>query len=154
LKVKVLLKDIVDALEMQMDDELSFVNLDTGEVHTLSRAVLSEAEESDEEEPEEPELEDDEWELAKRIIANDRFVRLPTKFDIHEWSIMENFAFSLRSDRIREEILDSIHGAGAFRVFKSTIRRLKIEAEWFAFRDEALKEIAIDWCEEHHVEWA
>jgi hypothetical protein len=28
-----------------------------------------------------------------------------------------------------------------------------MESAWFAFRAEALAEMARDWCEENHVEW-
>jgi hypothetical protein len=150
MPAKVLLRDIVEALEMQTDEFLSFVDLVTGRVETVSRDLLSQAEESDKDEPDD--LDDDEWELAKRIAANAGFVRLPTKFDIHEWSIMEEFSRSLSSDRVREELLDAIHGPGAFRVFKSAIRRLKIESDWFASRDRALREIAIEWCHENGIE--
>jgi|ERR1019366_586295 hypothetical protein len=155
MSATVLLKDIVDALEMQSDEFLSFVDLDTGQVETVSRELLGEAEESDDDddEPDLPDWQMPEWELAKRIASSDRFVRLPTKFDVHEWEIMREFSDSVESDRIREELLNAIHGAGAFRYFKDTLRRRRMEPAWFAFRTEALAEIARDWCEEHHVEW-
>jgi hypothetical protein len=155
MSATVLLKDIVDALEMQSDEFLSFVDLDTGQVETVSRELLGEAEESDDDddEPDLPDWQMPEWELAKRIASSDRFVRLPTKFDVHEWEIMREFSDSVDSDRIREDLLNAIHGAGAFRYFKDTLRRRRMEPAWFAFRTEALAEIARDWCEENHVEW-
>jgi Uncharacterised protein family (UPF0158) len=152
----VLLKDIVDALEMQSDEFLSFVDLDTGQVETVSRELLGEAEESDDDDdaPDLPAWQMPEWEVAKRIASSDRFLKLPTKFDVHEWAIMQEFADSVESDRIREDLQNAIHGAGAFRYFKDTLRRhRRLESAWFAFRTEALTEIARDWCEEHHVEW-
>ena len=150
------LKDIVDALEMQFDEQLSFLDLDTGRVEIVSRELLGMAEEGDDgddAEPDSPDLEDEEWEIAKRIVSSDRFVRLPTKFDVHEWSIMEDFSHSVESDTIRDDLLFGIHGAGAFRHFKDTLRRHRIEQEWFSFRDEALRDIAIEWCEEHKIQW-
>ena len=59
----VLIKDIVEALEMQFDEQLSFLDLDTGRVETVSRELLGMAEEGDdgdEEEPDPPDLEDEE----------------------------------------------------------------------------------------------
>src|ERR1035438_5774387 len=150
------LKDIVDVLEMQFDEQLSFLDLDTGRVEIVSRELLGMAEEwddGDDEEPDPPDLEDEEWEIAKRIVSSDCFVRLPTKFDVHEWSIMEDFSHSVESDAIREDLLFAIHGAGAFRHFKDTLRRCGIEQEWFSFRDEALRDIAVEWCEEHKIQW-
>jgi hypothetical protein len=137
-------KDIVDALQMQFDELPSFVDLDTGQVETISRDLLGEAEEPAEEDDEEY----PEWELAKRIVSTDRFVELPTKFDVNEWEIMQEFSDSVESERIAKD-LDAIHGPGAFRNFKSAIRRHRIESAWYEFRDEAVKQIAIDWCEEH-----
>jgi hypothetical protein len=150
----VLLKDIVDALEMHFDEQLSFLDLDTGQVETVSRELLGMAEEGDdEEEPDLLEWQEGEWEVAKRIASSDRFVKLPTQFDIHEWAIMEEFSLSVESDRIREDLLNAIHRSGAFRRFKDTVRRCGIEQDWFAFRDDALRQIAIDWCEEHKIQW-
>jgi hypothetical protein len=91
--------------------------------------------------------------MAKRIVSTDRFPRLPSKFDVHEWAIMEDFSLSVESDRIREELVHAIHRSGAFRNFKDTLRRHRMEAAWFAFRTEALRKIAIDWCEENHIVW-
>ena len=42
-------------------------------------------------------------------------------------------------------------GAGAFRHFKSAVRRLRIEQEWFRFRESALEEIAKAWLEENGI---
>jgi hypothetical protein len=115
--------------------------------------MAEEWDDGDDEEPDSPDLEDEEWEIAKRIVSSDRFVRLPTKFDVHEWSIMEAFSHSVESDTIRDDLLFAIHGAGAFRHFKDTLRRCGIEQEWFSFRDEALRDIAVEWCEEHKIQW-
>ena len=51
------------------------------------------------------------------------------------------------------ELQDAIHGAGAFRCFKDTLRRYRPEKDWYAYRDEALRQIAIAWCEEHGIEY-
>lgn len=153
MAVTVRLQDIVDALEMQFDEDSSFLDLDTGQVETISRDLLSEAEESGDEEPDASEGEDKEWELAKRIVSTGRFQKLPTKFDIHEWQIMQDFSYKVESESIRDDLLFAIHGAGAFRHFKHTLRRHGIEQAWFAFRAEALRQIARDWCEENQIAW-
>ena len=72
----------------------------------------------------------------------------PRKFEVHEWAIMQDFSRSVESDRISEDLLRAIDGAGAFRNFKETLRRHRIESDWFAFRREALRQIALNWCEE------
>src|ERR1019366_7963051 len=112
------LNDIVDALEMQLDESSSFLDLDTGRVETVSHALLREAEESGNEAPDFPTWQKPEWEMAKRIVSTDRFQELPTNFEVHEWAIMQDFSRSVESDRIREDLLQAIHGSGAFRNFK------------------------------------
>ncbi|HWR52739.1 MAG TPA: UPF0158 family protein [Bryobacteraceae bacterium] len=150
----VLLTDIIDALDMQFDETSSFLNLDTGRVETVSHDLLSHAEESGgDEEPNLPDWQREEWEIAKRIVVTDRFIRLPSKFDVHEWGIMQDFARSVASDRIRDDLLNAIHGSGAFRHFKDRIRRHGIEQAWFTFRAEALRQLALEWCEEHDILW-
>ena len=151
MSARVRLKDIMDALEMQFEGHSSFLDCVTGEVETVSNDLLSGAEEG--EEPDLPEWQRQEWEAAKQIVSTTRFLKLPTQFDIHEWQIMRDFADSLDSGRIRDDLLFALHGAGAFRHFKHAIRRYGIESAWCEYRAEALKEIAVEWCEEHRIEW-
>src|ERR1700730_4090083 len=116
------LNDIVEALEMTIDEYSSFVDRVTGQVENVPDAFLGKAE--DGEMPDLVEWEEPSWEVAKQIVASkDRFLDLPTKFDIHEWEIMQDFSLSVESESIREELLHAIHGAGAFRHFKDTVRR-------------------------------
>src|ERR1017187_4037376 len=152
MAVTVQLKDIVEALEMQLDESSSYLDLDSGKVETVFHNLLSAAEESDEE-PDLPDWQKPEWETAKRIVSTDRFKSLPTKHDVHEWEIMRDFADSVESEEISEELLRAVHGAGAFRYFKDTLRRRGIEKKWFEFREEALKQIAREWCEDEGIAW-
>jgi hypothetical protein len=149
------LKDLVDALDVQSGEYTYFVDRDSGEVELVSKDLLRDAEESgdDEEAPDLPAWQMREWELAKRIVSTGRFQHLPSKFDVHEWAIMEEFSLAVGSDRIREDLLNAIHGAGAFRHFKYVLRQRRIEPAWFKFRAEALRQIAIDWCEENGIPW-
>ena len=89
---------------------------------------------------------------ARKILASKDWLRLPSKFDIHEWEIMNRFGQSLSDDAQGAEIADAIHGNGAFRVFKATIRRLGIEEAWFAYKQRALEDIAREWLAEHGLQ--
>ena len=144
--------DIVEVLEIQFDEQSSFLDRDTGQVETVSRDLLSEAEDGAED-LDLPAWQEREWEMAKLIVFSDRFLKLPSKFDVHEWAIMQDFSLSVESERIREDLLHAIHGAGAFRNFKYILRRNGIEQAWFAFRKEALRQIAVDWCEKNQIAW-
>jgi hypothetical protein len=138
MPAKVRLNDIVEALEIQFDESSSFLDRETGEVEVISKDLLREAEDSGgDEELDLPEWQEREWEIAKLIVTTDRFLRLPSKFHVHDWAIMEDFADSVESHKIRADLLHAIHGAGAFRNFKYIIRRDGIEKSWYAFRTEA-----------------
>ena len=109
------LNDIIDSLEMQFDESSSFLDLETGQVETVSHALLREAEESGIEEPDPPAWQKREWEIAKRIVSADRFQELPTKFEVHEWEIMKDFSLSVDSGSIREDLLRAIPAPGHSR---------------------------------------
>lgn len=66
---------------------------------------------------------------------------------------MQEFSRSMESEEIGDELSRAIHGAGAFRNFKDIVRRHGVESAWFAFRANALRRIAIDWCEENQIVW-
>lgn len=67
MSTTVRLNDIVEALEMQFDQTPSYLDLDTGQVVTVSEDLLRQAEEPGDEEPDLLDWQRDEWEIAKRI---------------------------------------------------------------------------------------
>lgn len=152
MTAKVSLNAVVQELEAQMEEASSYVNRKTGEVFALADEELRAAED-------EADLDDyPEWqhaaiEAAKRVLASDDFLRLPDQFEIHEWSIMEQFCQSIKDVALRDDLFRAIRGRGAFRHFKDLIHCRGIEDRWHEFRDDALKQIAIDWLEEQDIEY-
>jgi hypothetical protein len=144
---------IVDALEIQIDESASYLDRETGEVETVSTTLMGLAEEG-EEEPYLLAWQHAEWELA-RLIARDgeRFFDLPTKFDIHEWQIMEDFS-EHQQEPLRSDLRSAIHRSGAFRIFKDTLRRRGRIETWYKFRERALHEIAVEWLKDHGVPYS
>ena len=47
----------------------------------------------------------------------------------------------------------AITGPGAFRRFKSEVRKLGVDDAWFKYRQAALTQIAIQWCSDNDVEY-
>src|SRR5438093_9173263 len=134
------IKDIVDALEMQFDEYDNYLDTETGEVYPVSHDALSRAEEPDpEDDP--PDEKDPEYATAVLIVETDRFLQLPTKWDVNEWEIMDDFSRAVEDTRIRQELLSAIRGAGAFRYFRDVIHRHGIQQDWYAFRTQALTDI-------------
>lgn len=67
--------------------------------------------------------------------------------------MMEDFCYEVKDQRNRETLLDKIRGRGAFRRFKDQVQYMGIEQEWYSFRDERHKRIAIAWCNHHNLKY-
>ncbi len=89
--------------------------------------------------------------VSREALESDRYLRLPDSFEIHEWSIMERFCHTVSEAASREELLDAIHGRGAFRLFRRTLERLGLREQWYSYRESAFECIARDWLEENHI---
>jgi hypothetical protein len=148
------LREVIETLEMQGENCLSYLDPDTGEIVTATEEVRRLAEEPEESQDNLPEWQREMVRKVRAMLASSRCLQLPDRFRIHEWSIMNEFAEAQHSNQVRQELLEAIHGAGAFRMFRSTIRRLGIEKSWYRFREEALAEIARDWLEAHDLPYS
>jgi hypothetical protein len=150
MKATVSLKDVVNEMDVPGDEHSAFLHRHTGELITLSREELSAAEEDDDID-DYPAWQQEMIIKAREVLESGDFLALPNKFDIHEYSIMEDFCFSVADDKIRESLLDKIRGSGAFRRFKDAIQMNDVEEDWYSFRQEALEKIAIDWLEDNKI---
>jgi hypothetical protein len=144
------LKDIIEGLEFQSDEGSSHLNTATGEVVYVTEEELRAAEE---EEPLNhfPEWQHDAIRIAKDIVETDHYLQLPDRFEIHEYSIMERFCLSIDDEDMRDDLCDAIRGRGAFRRFKDRMQLYGMAEEWYRYRDAALREIAVAWCEAHGI---
>ena len=85
------LDDLIDALEMQSDSLYAFLDRETGEVEEISEEFLSLAEAEPDEIDLLPDWQKEVAKLAIRIQNTDRYLALPSQFDVHEWNIMNDF---------------------------------------------------------------
>jgi hypothetical protein len=149
MAVVISLSEVIDAIESQTDESVSYLDPESGEIVYVTDEMRSAVEEGELDDM--PAWEREAIPKVREALESGRFLALPSKFDVHEWAIMDRFSRGQENGRVREELLDAIHGACAFRMFKSNTRRLGIEKAWYRFRDEAIKEIAREWLEEHHL---
>lgn len=131
------LKVVIDAIESIMDEWQYYYDLKTHESICVSEF-------GDFDDDEERELLDEE---------PDRFIRLPDKYEIHEYRIMEDFIESLPEGNNQNQLYRAIQGRGAFRRFKDSVKRMGIADQWYDFQANAYKEIAIRWCKENEYEY-
>lgn len=145
------LRDIIAAFEAASDDCTSYLDPETGEIIVVTEEERALAEDTRWDEA--PDWQREMMPKIRAALDGDRFLELPDRFDIHEWSIMERFSRAQKIERIRSELLNAIHGAGAFRAFRNAIGRLGLEQSWYRFRDEALADLARSWLEEHKLQY-
>jgi hypothetical protein len=151
-------------MDMQFDEWRTLLNKETGEVVSISNEQLSAAEELDDYEDEasedleaaENKLEnlDEEMQLAFDIYSNfEKYEDLPDRDHINEYGMMEDFCYQIQNDSSKEKLLRAIQGKGAFRRFKDQVNDLGIEQQWYDFRDEQYKQVAIKWCRDLDLEF-
>jgi len=146
---KVKIEEIIDQFDIQNDEISAYLNKKTGEVCSVINEDLSDAEEGEEI----GSYSGAPLDKEREILESEDWIRLPSQFDVHEWEIMRRFCYTIEDEVLREELLNAIHGSGAFRMFKDVLYRHDIEKDWFAFKEEAFREIAIHWCEENEIEY-
>lgn len=134
-------------MDLQIEEYMTAVNVQTSEMVYID---LEEARAL--EDMEEGELSKDQM-LLLDIYYGDGYVRIPSEHEIHEYNMMSNFVFSIDNDMINQRLSQAISGRGAFRRFKDTAIQLDVIDEWYKFRDDAYKEIAIEFCKENNIEY-
>ncbi|HEV8722464.1 MAG TPA: hypothetical protein VGW77_17750 [Candidatus Binatia bacterium] len=150
MAVIVSLRDFIEEMDLVTDEATAYINRKTGELITLTHEELALAEDPDEVEAA-PQWQKDLLPKAREVLESDNYIPLPSKFEIHEWSIMERFAQSHTNAAVSDELDAALHGRGAFRRFKDAVHRLGVVDEWYRFRDAALEEIAIEFLEAHGI---
>ncbi|MBI0581199.1 hypothetical protein IEC97_28190 [Neobacillus cucumis] len=149
--IQVKLKDMIEEMEIQFEESRSLLNIKTGKIVLVTSEDLRAAED------EKPFDHLPEWVQENRMIAIDvvenfeNYLELPTKYEVNEYEIMENFCLTLSEQCKQESLLRAIKGKGAFRRFKDKIIDFEIEDRWYSYRDECFKQIAIKWCKENKI---
>ncbi|MHC5007445.1 MAG: UPF0158 family protein [Planctomycetota bacterium] len=139
------LRDVVNEMAETSDDQTAFLNRRTGELISLTdeqRYVLENGRAADA-----PECQ---RELQQVLQAGD-LLELPSSFEHHEYSIVEQFCRSIKDPDQQEQLLAAIRGKRAFRDFKALIATLALEGAWTHFRNRAYEAIAIAWLQQNDI---
>ena len=136
--MKINISTIIEAIEMADDNFTFFLDLETGKSVLLADELSTGM---------------DNEGLENEIEDNpERFLRLPTKFEIHEYNIMEEFIQTLKGEDA-DKLEQVIQGRGAFRRFKDMVNRRGITKQWYDFQADYYRNLAIAWCQEHGIEY-
>lgn len=108
------LQDLIDSMDMQFDEMDSYLDKKTMSIICVTSGEIYGADD----------IEDmDEFEE----LYGDRFIRIPSQYDINEYSIMEDFI---------ETLPENIQG---------------VEKQWYSFKEQKLRDIAIEWCKGNNI---
>jgi Uncharacterised protein family (UPF0158) len=151
--VVVSLHDVVEEMDLPNDAWTAYLNQRTGELVTVTdedqRLV-----EAGEDPADLPEWQRETLPKVREALESDYFLALPGKFEIHEYRIMERFSLGVEDVGVREALLQAIRERGAFRRFKGVIDERGVAEEWYAYRQQALEDIAVDWLEANGVAYS
>ena len=134
-KNMVTLSEIIEGLEMVNDEIDCYYNPKKDEIFLSN---IGEYENLNEDELDEL--------FEKSII-------LPTQYEINEYQIMVDFIDTINDLEIRNNLHRLIQGKGAFRRFKDYCIEVNIIQDWYNYREEKYKEIAINWCKENDLKY-
>jgi len=152
--MKVKLEDVIEQFELASESSQTYLNRITGEIHLIPEEVELYVENEEFDEEDLPEWEKEIIPVYKDINENpENYILFPDQFYINEYSIMERFSLSLTNEKLRSILYSSLKGKGAFRRFKDTANELGILENWYKYKEEAIKELAIEWCKENNLEF-
>jgi hypothetical protein len=171
-KLAVDLSELEYAFEDASWEAIRYLDLETGQVITVTgetrRQVEDLYEEGDEQENGEPidfaELvrrsDLPEWEKDTVIEADQvergcgsRYIGVP-EADPHEgYRDMEDFIATIKDERLQDRLWRAIQGRGAFRRFKDVLaEHFHEEQRWFEYKDACLRRRVLNWLESQGIE--
>jgi hypothetical protein len=145
------LQSVVNEMDVLDEEWTAYINKKTGELVTVTEEEANIVEAGGEDDEFIPGWQRETLPKVREVLESDDFVTLPDKFEIHEYSIMERFCLSLSDEGLQDELLHAIRGSGAFRRFKEAIYHKEIQDDWYRFRYESIKNIAIDFLESERI---
>ena len=78
---------------------------------------------------------------------------LPTQYEMNEYQIMVGFIDTIDNEKLKTELQRLIQGKGAFRRFKDYCFESNIIQDWYNYKEQKYKEIAIEWCKQNELEY-
>jgi GrpB-like predicted nucleotidyltransferase (UPF0157 family) len=131
---KIDLDELCSAMEDSSYEHSYYLDLETGEILLISDYMN------------EGEIE----ELRSEIDENpDRYKRIPRAEPHEGYEDMEDFIATVEDEHLAELLEVAIAGKGAFRRFKDVLARHPKERErWFRFKDEIMRQRALEWLDD------
>ena len=133
--MQVKIEDIEMAIEFSASgnfDSEAYIDIQTGEIHYVDDAV--------------------DTPVPNDLYENAKFVCIPSKAD---FNLGKPLAIAFIAEHCPEK-LDLVYGifnrSGAFSKFKSLLASLNQLDNWYAFEQAALRNAALEWCNENGIQ--
>lgn len=122
-----------DAFENNAPEVHSYVHLDTGEVIRIVDGIADPT-------------------MHQRVMKDDEYLRVDPVSSREQYRWMERFIATVDESELRDKLVRSIDGKGAFRRFKDVLMAYPVDRErWFAFRSERLRSCMEAWLNAHGI---
>jgi Uncharacterised protein family (UPF0158) len=89
--------------------------------------------------------------VLRERLETEHSLPLPTRCDIHAYSMMERFCLAVDDDDLGDALCDALRGRGVFRRFTDRMQINGMAAAWYRYREAAWRESAVTWCEAHGI---
>ena len=135
--LKIDLDELYDAMENSSYEVEYYLDLETGEILFVSEG-----------------MDDEETGKLKIQIGEelDRYEPIPKAESYEGYRDMQAFITTVEDDHLSELLEVAINGKGAFRRFKDVLLNYPEERErWFQFKDDRMKERALEWLDDIDV---
>lgn len=146
-----MLDAVLEAMEFESTEADTFLNVKTGQLVRVTHEAYGAIERGENTDPLTGVPLDDVREMLNS--KNEDYLRTPDRFEINEYGMMCDFAESLEDESASGSLFIALEGQGAFRRFKDMVHHLGLAERWYKYRDEAYKETAKEWLEEHGIEY-
>ncbi len=122
-----------DAFENNAPEVHSYVHLETGEVIRIVDGIADPT-------------------MHQRVMKDDEYLRVDPVSSREQYRWMERFIATVDESELRDKLVRSIDGKGAFRRFKDVLMSYPVDRErWFAFRSERLRSCMEAWLNAHGI---
>ncbi len=155
-KLKIDLSELVHEMDPGDNLELTgYLDTETGEIISMPDNVMRAVEDSDEAMEALPDWEQELAETANKILSDEknRLLPIPKRESREGYEVMVSFAGAVEDEQLKEKLHRALAGKGAFRRFKNTLNSHPDELErWYKFKDDYLKDEAVQWLLENGIE--
>jgi hypothetical protein len=143
------LSEFVNELDAPTDSCTVLLNRKTGEFVPVSDDDRAAVEDSDDEDL--PAWQQESLPKVREALSSDDWLQLPSKWDLNEYRIMEDFCGTIADLTLRGDLLDTVGGRGTFGRFRNMVHRHNLQERWYNFRDRAIRRFAVDWLNAHGI---